>query len=376
MKQRGFTLIELLVALGVAAIMLLALTASYQAVAVGGMRADAVVTTQNDARNAINLITSDAQAAGFMLTGPAGQGQCNKVLAYGPGSPNNNAAFTLLAVSATPQATGSTVPGTTQSMAYVAPGANTPPSDAITFVYNNAFGAAAALGNQGVAVTRVTSGTDNDASLFVANVAGFNSGDVDMLVLPTVGACIRLQITNIGGVAANNIVHNSGTNGSALNPPTGFSAFNGLLPRSITATDLQQAYVQNMGAANSADGLIQVTYSIRVDNGVPTLFRTVVDSTGVILQDSAIAANVVYLRALFAPLAADGTLQPFVPWATNLGPVGAVQFALMVQRKNVGSRQVPPDVNVLDVNNVPNNSGFESTVYSRTVFLRNVAWSQ
>ncbi len=372
MKQRGFTLIELLVALGVAAIMLLGLTASYQAVAVGGMRADAVVTTQNDARNAINLITSDAQAAGFMLTGPVGQGQCNKVLAYGPGSPNNNAAFTLLAVSATPQTTGSTVPGTTQSMAYVAPGANTPPSDAITFVYNNAFGAAAALGNQGVAVTRVTGGTDNNASLFVADVTGFNNGDVDMLVLPTLGACVRLQITNIGG--AGNIIHNSDL--SALNPSTGFSAFNGLLPRSITATDLQQAYVQNMGAANSADGLIQVTYSIRVDNGVPTLFRTVVDSTGVILQDSAIAANVVYLRALFAPLAADGTLQPFVPWTANLGPVGAVQFALMVQRKNVGSRQVPPDVNVLDVNNVPNNSGFESTVYSRTVFLRNVAWSQ
>lgn len=375
MNQRGFTLIELLVAMAIAAIVSLMVAETYQAITVGGMRADTSVAMQNDARNALTLMTSDTKAAGFMLSGPAGMGRCSTLLTYNGSLSSSNQLTQLIPVLDTPQITGSFIPGTTMALTYT--GSGQTPTDAITLSYNNAFGNDALIGTGGVSLTHVTAGTLNNASLFVASSAGFAANDVDVLVLPTMNACIRLQITNIGG--SNNLIHNSGL--SNMNPSGGFSTFNPLLPRPITQSDLQQAVVQDMGAASSVNGQVEVTYSIRDYNGSPTLFRTVVNGAGTVMQDSGIASNVAYVRALYAPINLDGSIGTFVDWAhivaaNETKKVGAVEFALLIQRQNVGNRHdVPPTIPVLDVN-YPTDPKFEYQVFSRMVYLHNVAWSQ
>jgi type IV pilus assembly protein PilW len=373
-RNHGFTLIELLVAMGIAALISLMVAETYNAVMIGGMRADASVSEQGSARNSLALMTSDIGAAGFMLTGPAGMNRCSTLLTYNGSASSANQLLQLYPAMATPE-NGSPIPGTQTAMTYAS--AAQTPSDALTLAYNNAFGDSALIGSAGVAVSHVTSGTVNSASLFVNSTSGFSPNDIDVLVLPTLKACIRLQITGIGG--ANNLVHNSGK--SNLNPSGGFSTFNSLLSRAITVPDLQQALVQDMGGATSTDGQNQVTYSIRQFNGAPTLFRTVVNGSGKVTEDTGIASNVVYLRALFAPLDASGNLGAFVDWphivaANEQGQVGAVKFALLLQWKNVGNRKdVPVSIPVLDVN-YPTDPKFEYQVFSRTVYLHNVAWSQ
>ncbi len=373
---KGFSLIELLVSIAIAAIISLLIFFSYQALIVGGMRADALVTTQNDARNALSLMASDVQSAGFMLTGPAGIGRCTTLLTYDSGvTSSSNQISPFYPVLDTPQVQGAVIPNTNISLNYSS--SSTKPIDAITLTYNNS--ASGGTSNQGLSsrVVKVTNGTDNNASLFVTNTSIFSQNDIDVVVLPTLNTCIRLQITNIGG--ANNIIHNSGL--SPLNPPNGFSTFNSSLPRNITSYDLTQAFVADMGNPSTSSGPVQVTYSIRPLAGVPTLYRTLVGSNDQVLQDSGIASNVVDLRALYAPLNSDGTLGSFVDWskiqsANQQNSVGAVEFAILIQRKNVGQRtNTPTSIQVLDTS-YTTNPAYEYTLFSRTIYLNNVAWSQ
>lgn len=376
MQQRseaGFTLIEMMVALLIGVIITLIIGTTYQAVSTGGMRADTTISMQNDARNALNLMEGDLSSAGFMLAGPAGLGRCSSILTYNGNAPTSSKVRQIVPVLDTPQGAGKAIPGTTQSLDYAPVPAN--PIDAITIGYNNTFGNQAVVGQSAVGLTKVTNGTLNNASLFVSNASGFTSGDLDLLVLPTLNACIRLQITQIGG--ADNLIHNSGQ--SPANPPNGLSAFDALLSRPLTANDLLLGLVQKIGDATSLDGQIEVTYSVRNFNSKPTLFRTVVNASGVVMQDNGIASNVAYVRALFAPIKPDGSLDAFVDWPTIVAnsqqkQVGAVEFALLMQRNNVGNRHdVPASIPVLDVS-YPTNPKFEYQVFSRMVYLRNVAW--
>lgn len=373
MQQRGFTLIEMLIALLIGVIIMLIVGTTYQAVTIGGLRADTSVSLQNGTRNTFDLMTSDAAAAGFMLYGLAGISRCGTLLTYNASLPAAVQSRQIYPVVDTPQGAQRYIPGTDIPLDYTSAAAT--PTDALTFAYNNAFGNSGALGTNGVQVTQVTPGTDTSASLFVSSSAGFQAKDIGLLVLPTLNSCIRMQITSIGG--ADNLIHNSGE--SPLNPSKGFSYFNNRLPRAITQSDLAQALVQNMGGSASVDGQIEVTYSIRNFNGMPTLFRTVVNGSGQVMQDSGIAANVVYIRAQFAPLNADGSIGTFVPWndipAAQRSKIGAIEFAVLMQSNNVGQRQdVPASIRVLDVN-YPTDPKFEYEVFSRIVYLRNVAWS-
>jgi len=373
--QRGFTLIELLVAMTIGAIVSMMIASTFQAVLVGGMRADAVVDSQDSARNALTLMSNDIEAAGFMVSGASGVNQCKVILTY---NQNNAAAKAAVVypVMATDQTATATVPDSTIPFGYTSPA--TKVTQAITLTYNNAFGNSSNIGGNFSTVAKATLGNLNSASLFLKDTSGFLANEVDLLVLPTLGVCIQLQITNIGG-AANNVMHNSGL--SAMNPPNGFSDFNALLPRPVTVNDLLMAKVQGMSGANAADGTQRVTYSIRNLNGTPTLFRTVLTPMGTVLTDTAIANNVVYIRSLFAPLKSDGSLNAYVPWSTIVtnkqeSSVAAVQLAIVVQRKNVGNRGgMPATIPVLDTT-YPATQGFEYTVYGQTIYLNNVAWNQ
>lgn len=373
--ETGFTLIELLVAVAITAILSLLLASAYSSLMVGGMRANTTVDVQNNARLALSLIASDVSSGGFLMCGPSGLGGY-EVLIYNSGVTANNGVTALYPAIATVQTAAGTVPGTNTAFGYTssAPVA----TDALTLVYNNTYGNQDLLGGNGVRIINVVNGTTNSADLKVASSQGLNAGDIDMLVLPTLNACIRLQITNLNGTNNTNVIHNSGQ--SNINPPSGFSTFDPLLPNPITVADLQQSTLHDMGAPNRSDGLLQVTYSIRLFNGTPTLYRTVVNSLGQITEDAGIADNVVYLRALFAPLV-NGTLGAYTDWPTITGngqqnQVGAVQFAVLLRKQNIGNRNdVPATITVLDVN-YPTNTQFEYQLYTRTIFLRNVAWSQ
>ncbi len=372
--ESGFTLIELLVSMAIAAIISLFMLSTYQVVTVGGLNDDAFVGMQDSARNALTLMTNDIDAAGYLLDGTSGIGRCTNIITY---NSNNTVPLSpLYAVNDTSQTSGAIINGTNISIDY--PVSSSTPSDAVTLVYNNANGSNASIGNgDSVGVSTTTQGTINNASLVLSNTNGFQANDIDIVVLPTLNACIRMQITNIGG--ANNIIHNSGL--SNLNPSGGFSAFDSLLPRAITTTDLSQAVVQDMGNAASGNGLVQVTYSIRNVNNIPVLYRTVVDENDTLLQDSGIANNVVYLRALYAPLSSNGTIGSFVSWNTIVANkqqnvVGAIEFALLLQRKNVGNQPTSPaSIQVLDIS-YPTSTGYSYQVFSKIMYLNNVAWSQ
>lgn len=372
--QRGFTLIELLVAMAIGAIVSMIIASTFQAVLIGGMRADTVVDSQDSARNALTLISNDIEASGFMISGASGVNQCSKILTYNQND-TTSPASALYPVMATDQTSTATVPDSQIAFGYTSPA--TKVTEALTLTYNNAFGNSSSVGGNFSTVAKATSGSLKSASLFLKDSSGFSANEVDLLVLPTLGVCIRLQITNLGGT--NNIVHNSGL--SPLNPPNGFSDFNNLLVRPLTINDLLLAKVQGMSGTNAEDGTQRVTYSIRNVNGVPTLYRTVINAIGTVLTDTAIADNVVYLRALFAPIQPDGSLSAYVPWSTIVAnkqqsQVSSVKVAMVIRRKNVGSRNnVPANIPVLDTV-YPSTKGFEYEVYGQTIYLNNVAWNQ
>ncbi|WP_298292685.1 PilW family protein [Thiomonas sp.] len=383
MRQRGFTLIELLVALGVAAMLGLFIFASYSAISVGGLRASDESAEQNSARVGITLLADDLSRAGFMMNGPSGQNRCSRLLVYN-GNTNANTMLSMWPVSAVQQTTSGQVPGTTTSFGYANPGGAA--TDAVSVFYAAGFGIGNSTIPGGVNVVKANNGTLNNASLFVADTSSFQAGDVDIVVLPSRNLCIRFQVSNVGG--GNNIVHNSGAGSANINPPNGFNGVSSLanppVSPAITATDLQQAFVQNFGQIQGASGPLQVTYSIRPDrqnSAMPDLWRTVVNSLGQTVSDVPVVQNVVLLHALFAPIQGNGQIGSFVPWSTIVsnnqqGQVGAVRFALLVRKPNTGNRtNNPASIAVLDETFTPPGPQFQYQLYTQTVYLRNVAWN-
>lgn len=382
-RQRGFTLIEILVALGVAAMLGLFIFASYTALSVGGLRASGESQVQNTTRVSTALLADDLARAGFMMNGPSGQNRCARLLVYN-GNTTPGVMTTTWPVSEVQQTTGGIVPGTAAStFGYANPGGAQ--TDAVSIVYAAGFGIGNAAIPGGVNVTKANSGTLNNASLFVANTSPFQIGDVDIVVLPSRNICIRFQITNIGG--GNNIVHNSGASAANINPPNGFngvsSMANPAVTPAISTADLKQAFVQDFGQIHGAVGPLLVTYSIRPDPqnaSIPDLWRTVVNSIGQVVSDAPIAQDVVLLHALFAPIQ-SGQIGAFVPWSTIVasnqqGQVGAVQFAMLMSKPNIGNRTGnPASISVLDETFTPPNNQNQYAVYTQTVYLRNVAWN-
>jgi prepilin-type N-terminal cleavage/methylation domain-containing protein len=388
MRERGFTLIELLVALGVSAMLGLFIFASYSAISVGGLRASDESQLQNTSRVGVTLLADDLARAGFMMNGPSGQNRCSRLLVY-----NGNTAPNVVAsqwpVAAVQQTTAGIVPGTTSTTyGYASPGGAQ--TDAVSIFYASGFGVGNTAVPGGVRVIKANNGTLNNAALFVSDTSSFHVGDVDIVVLPSRNICIRFQVTgpaNIGGGGANNIVHNSGASAANINPPNGFNGVssyaNPVLNPALSTADLQQAYVQNFGQITGATGPLLVTYSIRPDpqnSAVPDLYRTVVNSVGTVVSDVPIAQNVALLHALFAPIQ-NGQIGSFVPWSTiksnnQQGQVAAVQFALLMQKPNTGNRtNNPSSIQVLDETFTPPNNQDQYTLYTQTVYLRNVAWN-
>lgn len=382
MRERGFTLIELLVALGVAAMLGLFIFASYSAISVGGLRASDESQLQNTSRVGVTLLADDLARAGFMMNGPSGQNRCSRLLVY-----NGNTAPNVVAsqwpVAAVQQTTAGVVPGTpSTTYGYASPGGAQ--TDAVSIFYASGFGVGNAAAPGGVRIVKANNGTLNNAALFVADSSSFQKDDVDIVVLPSRNICIRFQVTGTGGNGANNIVHDSN---SPINPPGGFDGVSSLanppLSPALSTADLQQAYVQNFGQINGATGPLLVTYSIRPDPNdpaTPDLWRTVVNSVGTVVTDNPIAQNVVLLHALFAPIQ-NGQIGAFVPWATiqgnnQQGQVGAVQFALLMRKPNTGNRtNNPAQIQVMDETFTPPDNRFQYSLYTQTVYLRNIAWN-
>lgn len=383
MRERGFTLIELLVALGVSAVLGLFIFASYSAISVGGLRASGESQLQNTSRVGVTLLADDLARAGFMMNGPSGQNRCSRLLVYN-GNTAPNVVTSQWPVSAVQQTTSGVVPGTTSTAyGYASPGGAQ--TDAVSIFYASGFGIGNTAVPGGIRVVKANNGTLNNAAIFVADSSTFHVGDVDIVVLPSRNICIRFQVSNIGG--ANNIVHNQGNSAANINPPNGFSGVssyaNPPLSPAITTSDLQQAYVQNFGQISGATGPLLVTYSIRPDPqnpATPDLYRTVVNSVGTVVSDVPVAQNVALLRALFAPIQ-NGQIGRFVSWDTiqannQQGQVGAVQFALLMQKPNTGNRtNNPPSIKVLDETFTPPNNQNQYALYTQTVYLRNVAWN-
>ncbi len=388
---RGFTLVEILVALALATILGLLAFIAFASLEGNGVRASDSAQLQNNARIGMTLLSDDLSRAGFMLYGPSGQGRCARLLTY-----NSHLSTTAISdqwpVSSVVQTTSGLLPQTTGiHFGYADPGGAA--TDAISVSYSAGFGTAGAAASAGVRVVKATSGTLSNASLFLSDTSGFQVGDVDMVVLPSRNVCIRFQVTQTGGGSAGNIVHNSGASTAGINPPNGFNGVSSLaspaLSPSLGTADLAQAYVQDFGQIQGADGPLTVTYSIRPDPNVPTtpdLWRTVVNALGTVVSDAPVAHNVVLLHALFAPLV-NGQLQAFEPWSGGASSivgskqqnaVGAVEVAYVVRKPDSAGRGGnPATLSVLDETYTPPaGDTYQYQVFSQVVYLRNVAWNQ
>lgn len=382
---RGFTLIETLVALAVAAMLGLLVFVSFTSLESSGIRASDTARLQDHARVSMTLLSDDVARAGFMVNGPSGQGRCARLLTY-----NSKLSTTQMSnqwpVSAVVQTTSGTVPGTASTaFNYANPGGAA--TDAITMFYAVNFGQGGSATPGSVRVVKATNGSLSNAALFVANSSAFQTGDVDIVVLPARNICIRFQITGTGG-AASQIVHNSGSS-TVINPPNGFTGVSSLanpaVSPAITTADLAQAYVQDFGQISGASGPIQVSYSIRPDpnsSSTPDLWRTVVNALGTVVSDSPVASNVVMLHALYAPVV-NGQLQGFVPWsgissANQQGQVGAVELAYVLRKPNTARHTGnPASLTVLDETYTPPaGNAWQYQVFTQTAYLRNVAWNQ
>ena len=386
-RTRGFTLVELLVALAVATLLGLLVFVSFGSLESNGLRASDSAKLQDQSRVAMTLLSDDLSRAGFMMNGPSGQGRCARLLTY---NSNLNSAQVInqWPVSGVVQTTGGYVPGTKSTSTtfnYASPGGAG--TDAITMFYAANFGQGGAATPGSVRVVKATNGSLSNAALFVSNNSVFQTGDVDIVVLPARNICIRFQITGTGG-SANQIVHNSG-NGTVINPPNGFTGVSTLanpaISPALTTADLAQAYVQDFGQVSGAAGPLQVSYSIRPDpnsSTTPDLWRTVVNALGSVVSDAPVASNVVLLHALYAPVV-NNQLQSFVPWASiasanQQGQVGAVEVAYVVRKPNTGARtNNPASLSVLDETYTPPaGNAWQYQVFTQIVYLRNVAWNQ
>lgn len=375
-KQHGFTLIEILIALGITAIISLIIASTFSTVFVTGLRSNATVDLQTDSRNAIGLMDTDISAAGFLLGGVSGE-TCHRILTYNSAAAPNQYAD-ISPVSDITQTDAGTVPGTNIAFGYA--GASGAVTDAISVSFDNTSGGQSSADTPQMTIEKSTHGTLNSASLFVNSSQNAKAGDIDLVVMPTRGVCIRMQITDVGG--ANNLVHNSGQ--SPLNAPGGLSGITDsstppLVP-SLGVNDLVGAYIQDIGPVNGMSGQVQVTYSIRPYITSPTglaLYRTVVNSLGQVV-DGPIAQNAVLLRTLYAALdPVTGKAGALVPWSTIVANneqdrVGLVQMGLLMAKKNYGNRHdTPATIQVLDQNytTVP---GFEYQLFTRTIYLPNM----
>lgn len=381
-RHGGFTLVELLVALAVAAMLGLFIFVAYSAISVSGLRVSDESQAQNTARVALTLLADDVARSGFMMNGPSGQNRCARLLVYN--GKISSAVQTQWPISAVAQTSGGKVPGTSTPFGYAAPGGAQ--TDALSVFYADGFGVGNAALPGGVRVVRANNGTLENAALFVANPSSFNRNDVDIVVLPSRNLCIRFQVSQVGG--ADNIVHSQGGSTDDINPPGGFDGVSNLanppVDPPLTTADLQQAFVQNFGQISGATGPLLVTYSIRPDPQnatTPDLYRTVVNAVGTVVSDVPVAQNVVLLHALFAPLQQNGQIGSFVPWSTiesnnQQGQVGAVQLALLMQKPNTGNRtNNPATISVLDETFTPPDQKHQYTLYTQTVYLRNIAWN-
>ena len=179
---RGFTLIEALVALAVAAMLGLLVFISFTSLESNGIRASDSSRLQDHARVSMTLLSDDLSRAGFMMTGPSGQGRCARLLTYNSNL-NPNQMSNQWPVSSVVQTTSGYVPGTsTTTFNYANPGGAA--TDAITMFYAANFGQGGTAAPGSVRVVKASNGSLSNAALFVANNSAFQVGDVDIVVLP------------------------------------------------------------------------------------------------------------------------------------------------------------------------------------------------
>ena len=371
MTESGMTLVELLVTMVISLVMAAGIYAAFQSTQFADMNTQETASLLSGSRTAVTIMDSSLENAGFLTSGVMGASMCPTLLAYN-GNASTSVTPALYPVSAMPQSTSEDIPGT--NVAYTTSGPPGMGTQAITTVSAGAFSGRGPLGNGLFSVVKTSPGTLNNASLFLNSTYQAAVGDLDIVMLPASGVCIRMQVTNVGG--ANNIVHNSGT--SALNPPNGFNGVSATASPAIapiTLTDFQDAYVEDLGPPGKNSGFMQTTYSIGVTgNGGTALFQTVVNGSGQTISNGPIIANAVDLQALFGVMQNGHVV--YQPWSQTIASqIVSVQYAILLRSasplKNYVSPATIPVLTGITYNVPADQMDYRYQVIQRTVVLRN-----
>ena len=418
--QRGLTLIELMIGLTIsvilAGVVLITMGYLYRQNIVSGNE----LSTNNEARSALDRLSRDVSSAGFMLGGM--QNSCGLTLSYNGSIAANNGYNSTYAVTAQNAQNGlvlpiNTTPSTTLS--YPTAGSNIPSSVLmVSFAQNatqftNTNAPLLTLGKFGTTQGTPGYGAIKSTQLPVTSVQGVNPGDMALIEVPMSGpatnnqtqlVCLRVPIHNVGPAGGQGYAYINSKPSSQM-PTNGYADYNTVLAQlgygTLTNGLLQQAKLLDTGAPGTNNDETVFYY---VDDSTykwPVLMRTVVDaSTDTIAPNGGpipIAAGVVSLQALFG-VAPAGTKYPsggitqYLTWPDVLSQnltseVRTVQIALVVRSLHPDSAYTAP-VTIKIPNPTlgpdtftaypvqPNETHDHFQVYTTEVAIRNLLWNQ
>ena len=370
LNEKGLTLVELLVVMVISVILAAGIYSAFATINFMDMNSQEDAHMHTASRTAILLMDSDIENAGFLLFGALGGNECSTLLEYNA-AVNSSTTVTIYPIQGQAQQTGNTIPGSGIPFNYTGPQGLA--TDYITTTAAGNFYANGPLGNGLFNVVKTANGTLSNADLFLNSTAQISAGNIDIIMLPSTGVCIRMQVTNVGG--ANNVIHNSGL--SNLNPPHGFNGVSATASPAIapiTLTEFQNAYVEDLGNSAPNMGPILTTFSIENNNGTPTLYRTKVNGAGTVIENDPLISNVLDIQAEYGVMT-NGHIV-YQQWSTsNATSIVAVKMAILVKSvnplKNFVSPSVIPLLNGV-VYNVPSNAAnYRYSVIKQTIALKN-----
>jgi prepilin-type N-terminal cleavage/methylation domain-containing protein len=370
MSEKGLTLIELMIVMVISVIMAAGIYSAFTTMQFLDMNTQEYAHMHTNMRTAILLLDNDVENSGFLLFGALGGNECTTLLEYNS-AVNSSTTTTTYPIQGQAQQTGQYIPGTSIPFNYTGP--NGLATDYITSTAAGAFYANGPLGNGLFSVVKTTNGTLNNADLFLNSTAQITAGNIDIIMLPSTGVCIRLQVTNVGG--ANNVIHNSGL--SNLNPPHGFNGVSATASPAIapiTLTEFQNAYVEDLGNPMPNMGPIITTFSIEDDSGVPTLYRTKVDGSGTVIENDPLVSNVIDMQVEYGVMTNGRIIyQDWTP--TNATSIISVKLALLVKSvnplKNYKSPSNIPLMNGISYTVPVNMQNYSYNVVKQTIALKN-----
>jgi hypothetical protein len=369
--EKGATLIGVLITIVLSSILLLGVYSAFSTINFLDMNTQDQSRLNASTRTALLLMDSNIENAGFLLFGALGGSDCKTLLTYNS-AVNSTVVNTVYAVQGGKQNTGNNIPGTTIPFTYAGPG--NLPTDYVTTTSAGTFTGSGPLGNGLFNIVKVNNGTLNNSSLFLSSTANIAVNNIDIVILPSTGVCIRFQITNVGG--ANNAISNSGL--SNINPPKGFNgvsenAYPAIAP--ITLTEFQNAYVEDLGTPTANMGPVQTTFSIENNNGTQSLYQTSVNGQGQVIENSPLINNVVDMQLQYGVLTNGHII--YHKWTTsNATSITTVKLALLLRSphplKNFVSPATIPMMNGISYSVPASMDHYSYNMIKRVIVLRNV----